>query len=250
MTWGICEINSLPFSYYYGAIGFLGTFIVYNFQRLVKYRQVSDTSPHLSWVKAHHKLLNILVIIAALLTGYLFYLLIHPSLLTISFTAIAFALCIFYVVRIRGKNLREFPFIKIHLISLIWVFIISIFPLLNENNFTLNNWLFGAVHYFYLLGVCIPFDIRDLKYDSEKQKTIPQVIGTQSAKMIAILLLVTFTILGMFFKPELAMSNLFILAILIQVLLVYFTTKKRNDLYFGGFIDGAIVLLGVSYLFV
>lgn len=248
MTWGICEITHLPHAYLYGALGFLGTFIVYNFQRLVKFKQVSISSPHLEWVKTHHKLLSLFVVLATVAIGVILFLIVKPNLLTLTISIIALLLCVFYIVRIKGQNLRDLPFLKIHLISLIWVFIISFFPLLNEQLFDWQNWLFGASHYLYILGICIPFDIRDLKYDSAKQKTIPQMIGTQSSKTIAILLLVAFTIFGIYFKPELALSNLFILAIMLQVLLVYFTTKKRNDLYFGGFIDGTIVLLGVSYL--
>ncbi len=240
----------LPHKLYYGIFALLGTFIVYNFQRLVKHHQTPNKSPHLQWVNKHYKGLLFSTIVASI--GFVFSLfqVIKWNTETYILAAIVMAICIFYIVPIKRRNLREIPFIKIHLISIVWVFILAFFPLINERHNEWNNWIFGASHYLYILAICIPFDIRDLVHDENTQKTIPQVLGLQSAKTIAILCLIAFIILGYYFMPQLAESKLFLIAVFVQVFLVYFTTRTRDYLYFGGAIDGAILLLALSYILV
>jgi uncharacterized membrane protein len=247
---GFCHIAKLPNEIYYGLFALLGTFIVYNFQRLIKYHTLKNHSPHIQWVEKHYKGLVFSIVLSTIGFVFTLFQVINWNIETIVLGSIVGAICVFYIVPIKNKSLREMPFLKIHLVSLVWVFIISLFPLINEQNIELNNWMFGATHYLYILAVCIPFDIRDLVHDDLKQKTIPQMIGLQSAKTIAILCLITFVFSAYYFMPHLAESKLFLIAVLIEVFLVYFTTKTRNDLYFGGAIDGAILLLGLSYFLV
>ena len=235
---------------YYGLFALLGTFIVYNFQRLIKHHKFSNQSPNLKWVKLHYKGLVFSLILSAVGFSFCLFQVINWNTETFILGGIVASICIFYIIPIKNKNLRELPFLKIHLISIVWVFIIALFPLINEQHNDLNSWLFGATHYLYILAVCIPFDIRDLVHDDLSQKTIPQMIGLQSAKTIAVLCLIAFIILAYYFMPQLAESKLFLVAVLIEVLLIYFTTKTRDDLYFGGAIDGAILLLGLSYFLI
>ena len=144
--------------------------------------------------------------------------------------------------------MRELPFLKIHLIAIIWVFTVGVFPLLNESNFELNNWLLAITNYFYIVAICIPFDIRDVQLDDASQKTIPQIVGVSSAKMLGMLLLVVFLISVSILNESLSGDFLFLVAIIVQVSLVYFTARTNKDYYYGGLIDGAIALLGIAYL--
>lgn len=250
LSYGFCHITELRHEEFYGVFGLLGTFIVYNFQRLVKHHKVANKSPHLQWVDKHYKGLVFSIILAGVGFVYSLFQVINWNTEIVILGGIIGAICFFYVIPINQKNLRELPLLKIHLISIVWIFIVAFFPLINEQHGELNNWLFGASHYLYILAICIPFDIRDLVHDDASQKTIPQLIGIQSAKTIGILCLVAFIILAFYFMPQLAESKLFLMAVIVQVFLVYFTTKTRDDLYFGGAIDGAILLLAFSYLLV
>lgn len=247
MSYGFCHLAMLPHKLYYGIFAVLGTFIVYNFQRLIKHHRTANKSPHLQWVDKHYKGLLISVIIAGIGFFFSLFQVIKWNTETYILAGIVGAICIFYIVPIKQRNLREMPFLKIHLISIVWVFILALFPLINERHNEWNNWMFGASHYLYILAICIPFDIRDLVHDDDSQKTIPQVLGIRSAKTIAMLCLIAFVIMGYYFMPQLAESKLFLMAVIVQVLLVYFTTRTRADLYFGGAIDGAILLLALSY---
>lgn len=250
LSFGFCHIIDLPHEEYYGVFALLGTFIVYNFQRLVKHHKIANKSPHLQWVDKHYKGLVASLIMA--FAGFVFSLfqVINWNTETLVLGGIMAIICFFYIIPIGTKNLRELPYLKIHLIAIVWVFIVALFPLLNEQHLELDHWFFGASHYLYILAICIPFDIRDLVHDKAEQKTIPQLIGVQSAKAIGVLCLFAFVVLSFYFMPLLAESKLFLVAVLVQVFLVYFTTKTRDDLYFGGAIDGAILLLAISYLLI
>lgn len=248
LTYGFCEISAIPNSHLYGIFTLLGTFTIYNFQRIVKFHLTPNDSNHLKWVGKNSKFLILIAGLAGLGTGVLTIYLVQWNLHTLAVSAIVLLVTVFYVVRIGSRNLRDLPFLKIHLISIIWVVSIAIFPLLNEQVFELKLWLFGLTHYFYILAICIPFDIRDLTFDNLKQRTIPQILGVQSSKMIGVLLLVVFTLTAVYFMPSLGTNKIFIVAVMVQAILIYFSSRSQNDLYFGGYIDGAILILGISYL--
>ncbi len=155
----------------------------------------------------------------------------------------------FYVVRLKGKNIREFPYLKIHSIALTWTLIIVIFPIVNEN---ISDWeilaIFIPAHYLYFVAVAIPFDIRDLKHDAPTQRTIPQVVGIRNSKLISVsLLMLTTGCLGYLFS-SLLLTPLFIFTILAQILIILFSTERHHEFYYSVLLDGGIALLGISYL--
>ena len=100
-----------------------------------------------------------------------------------------------------------------------------------------------------MISAAIPFDIRDVKFDQNSQKTIPQVVGVFWAKTLSIILLLMFAGLMMIYEPRLELAWAFYLAITIQLILLLFMNENRGDTYCAGAIDGAIGLIGVSYFF-
>ena len=232
---------------YYGLFVFCSTLVAYNGQRLLKAREGKKT-PWLNWVNEHSKSLWTTTILAVIVAGTCLLQIIqfkYDALLLLIFAVVSSVL---YVIRIGNKNAREVPYLKIHLIAFTWAFIIVLFPILNENIETTTIWMFVA-HYFYVVGVTIPFDIRDLKYDDPSHKTIPQVIGVFFAKINGIVLLMLFFGIMLWQEPDLVSNWIFHLAVLIQIVLVAFMHEKRSDFYCAGLIDGAILLLGISYFF-
>ena len=232
---------------YYGLFAFFSTVVAYNGQRLFKAKEGKNT-PWLSWVRAHSKSLLGITVFSILAAGICLLQIIqlkYDALLLLIFASVSSVL---YVIRIGNKNAREVPYLKIHLIAFTWVFVLVLFPVLNENIEVHVLWMFVA-HYFYVVAVTIPFDIRDLKYDDPSHKTIPQVLGVFFAKINGIVLLILFFGIMLWQEPALISNWIFHIAVLIQVLLVAFMNEKRSDFYCAGLIDGAIALLGVSYFF-
>jgi hypothetical protein len=89
--------------------------------------------------------------------------------------------------------------------------------------------------FLLVLILLLPFEIRDMKYDKQELRTLPQRIGAKRTKIVGYLLVLVFAGLE-FFKDE--VSNQTILIKLILVLLLLFALKKTNEnqnIYFSSF---------------
>ena len=247
LTAGFCDLMGIKEKWYYGIFALLSTLVVYNGQRIFKSTSAFQT-PWLSWVNREKKRIIIFISLSGIIAGAVLFSFLNIGVYPIGLLALVGILCLFYVVKIRGKNLRDLPGIKIHIIAFTWTAILICFPLIN-NQIWDDLLLYAAAHYCYILAVTIPFDIRDLKFDSPNQKTIPQVFGVIGSKVLAIALLFGFYFLMVFALPELAENPIFYLAILLQAGLILLMNEKRGDLYCAGLIDGSIALLGGSYFF-
>ena len=247
LSWGFADRVEAENSFLYGAFVFFGTFSVYNLQRIFKVSQAAKLTPWLAWVKDNR---NLIIVISALSCGatVISLWLIHPNQgLSLAVLAIAGVFGLFYVVRIKGRNLRAIPFFKIHAISITWSLLIAVFPLINEGDLDMVLPVFLA-HYIYTLAVTIPFDIRDLKYDDISYKTIPQMLGVNGAKWLALLFLAGYIVLMYSVYPELIFSPWFWTVMLVTAGLVMAVNEKVSDWYCAGLIDGSIGLLGLVYL--
>lgn len=233
----------------FGLFAFFATLAVYNGQRLFKVSQV--TTPWLVWVQKHFNGIVLLTAISSVISLILGLILVaYADLVRIAiWMAPAVVISFLYVFRIQGKNLRDIPHLKIHLIAFSWVCILLLFPMITHFVNLNHPSVFGVIisSYLYVLAVTIPFDIRDLKYDSDSQKTIPQVLGEFWSKVLAIALLSISAIILVVLTPISASNLWFYLAYGVQLVLVLMMHKDRSDLYCAGWIDGAIGLLGLMY---
>lgn len=246
---GVAKILGLADYWEYGLFGFFSTFCVYNGQRLFTANATVKTSA-LNWTAKHRLLILVLSIVSGLLATYFFFKVLNDvTVALVILMGVAVPLSFFYVVPIGGKNIRERAHLKVHAIALTWTGIIGGFPVVNES---IDNWavlvLFFPVLYFYFSAVAIAFDIRDLKYDLQTLRTIPQVMGVQRAKIVAIsLLVITMVGIGLF-STYYFVHPIFAIAILIQIFLIASIRKEHPDTYYTVFIDGAVSLLGISFL--
>lgn len=231
----------------FGVIAFLTTYSIYNFQRIVKFSEATIASRHMVWVSKHRTLIIISSFLASIIGGIFLFIIINWSPRIFLLGGLGLLVSFFYIVRVGRVNLRELPFIKIHLIALSWVFMVAILPLLNEDASMKSLWFFGAIHYLYIIAVTIPFDIRDMSFDAKFQRTIPQVFGIRYAKLIALLCLIGFYFLSIYQIPSLGYNLLFLVAISLQLVLILNTNKIQSEFYASGWIEGSIFLLGIAY---
>ena len=247
LCYGICIQNRVQNPVGYTTFIFFSTFLTYNGQRYLKAnkKHLTETN-HMRWVKENDKLLKVILFISFIGTIISFLSLYNGSIISLILLAISGAISLFYIQNIGSFNLRSIPQLKIHLIALIWVIATAYFPLFNDNLISQNTLLFGAIHYLYILGITIPFDIRDLKYDEPKYKTIPQQLGFQKAKLLSILLMVTYTLLAFYLKPNLQTNFYFIGAMVYKIILLILVNKKRNDFYYSGWLEASIIVVGLS----
>lgn len=154
-------------------------------------------------------------------------------------------------------SFRNFPMIKIFSIAIAWAGISVFFPLYEVNyQFTSAVYLEFFQRILFLLAITIPFDIRDVAIDSKSLKTLPQIMGITSAKVLGILLLFGFVLLEVF-KENFTYFGLLILMIvsIITGLFLWFSSPKRSRYYTSFWVESIpIIWLGLlvfinNYLF-
>lgn len=153
----------------------------YNYMHL----SVFIVSPHnlkasrLRWLYKHKTLIIIITLVAALISVYLFFYLGSGNQKNILLFTIISAL---YIIPSRKNiGLRWIPGLKILVIASCWTLLATL-PLQQSIEFNaiaiLATWLF-------IIGLTIPFDIRDIGTDPKALKTIPQLTGTNAATWLS-----------------------------------------------------------------
>ncbi|WP_370477868.1 hypothetical protein [Tamlana flava] len=147
------------------------------------------------------------------------------------------------------SSLRTVSGLKIYLIALTWSGATVLLPLV-ENDYPINtDVLITSIQRFALVIVLmLPFEIRDLRYDSLKLATVPQKIGVKRTKLLGILLLV-FVILSEFFKGETSVRLIIPLVVICIVtgLFVHFS-KMEQGKYYSSFWVEALPILWLGFL--
>lgn len=133
----------------------------------------------------------------------------------------------------QQKNLRNIGGLKVYVIALVWGGVTVLMPVLNEDmSFDADVWLTFVQRFVLVMLLMLPFEIRDLQYDSLRLATIPQKIGIKNTKMIGFLMGVLFFGLE-FFKTEVNTKLIWLtLAVTILTLLfIAFANKTKSDYY-------------------
>lgn len=242
-------MNGLENWLFYGLFALFSTFSVYNGQRLIKSAHPTQT-PWLMWVQRNEKSLYLATFASGLLTLSCLLMIGKISIGSVILLSISGLVSLFYVIPIKGVIMREIPYAKVYLIAITWAVVLILFPMLNENKFEWQVIFHALAHAIFIISAAIPFDIRDVKFDRQSHRTIPQLIGILWAKMTSSLLLILFAAMMLIFTSGLAASPLFLIAVFLQLSLILFMNESRGDLYCAGAIDGAIGLIGLSYFFV
>ena len=131
------------------------------------------------------------------------------------------------------QNLRSISGLKVYIIALVWSGVTVLLPLLNNNVLlSADVWILLLQQFIFVIVLMLPFEIRDLRYDSLKLSTIPQRIGVKRTKLIGVFLLIVFFLLD-FFKDELNSQFIWIRLIitLITALFLVFANEKRSKYY-------------------
>ncbi|WP_347922658.1 hypothetical protein [Pontimicrobium sp. SW4] len=147
----------------------------------------------------------------------------------------------------EAGNLRAISGLKIYVIAFVWMCVTVIIPLLNENYSLDNDVLVEAIQrYLYVIIAILPFEIRDMRYDSLKLSTIPQRIGISRTKTIGVLLIMLIFFLE-FFKDEFWIKKTIILGVICVLLLASLVLSNINQKkYFSGFwVEGIPILWAI-----
>lgn len=149
------------------------------------------------------------------------------------------------------QNLRAISGLKVYIIALVWTGVTVFLPLINNDvEWNADVYITAFQRFIFVIVLMLPFEIRDLKYDSLKLATIPQKIGLKRTKRIGLLLLILFFFAN-FLKDDLSsvsvIKTLFISLVLVSFLV--FTNKKRNRYYSSFWVESIPVLWLLVILF-
>lgn len=250
----ILDSNRIP-DFRISILVFLATWLVYNLHRLAKHEYIFYRNQK-HYPQPLFSIYGNVLITAATLIGITFLgvQLISPK--TLLSTSPLIILALLYSAKILKINkktvaIRELPFAKIFLIAFSWAFITYSLPVHLQSQKPLLELLdtHFLMRFIFIFSITIPFDIRDLKYDTDEQKTIPSVIGTQNALHLSRFLFFGFLLISLWVDYQLFFC---LLPLSIFALYLISICKNKGDLFFTGLMDGLILLKGLSiggYLF-
>ena len=232
--------NGSEYSPYYALMFAFGILSMYNFHRLWKLRSGDLPVVILNWLGANKSSVIFLSIISLILAGFLYARYFAQNYLIHLLCAICVIICILYVYRIRKYSLREIPYLKIFLVFGIWYFLIHIMPYLLFNSF-----VSPVAGFILLFAILIPSDMKDIDYDPEEMKTIPQLIGmNNSLKLMRFL-----SILGICYVVIIQKnaSLPWIVSFIYMFLLTFFHSRINKDYYFV-WVDACFLIVGGALL--
>ena len=227
------EFNFLIFFFVFNA-----TVIVYNF---IKY---ASTLPY--YFLVNNISIKKIQYLSFLSGFFLILTLFFLKIQTIVFGLFVSIFCVIYVIPFNRtkRNIRNYSRIKIFIVAFCWAAITVLFPLTNQLDIDyINSILLFLQRFIFVIAYTLPFEIRDLKYDSIKLKTMPQVFGLRKTKNIAFFLLALFFILTFTIRP---ISNTYLIAdLLIALFTAYLIarTKENQTKYFASFWIESIPIL-------
>lgn len=144
----------------------------------------------------------------------------------------------------KAKNLRNLGGLKIFVVALVWAGATVILPSLTSNNsITWDIWIESLQRFLFVLILIVPFEVRDLKYDHEDLKTLPQRYGVVRTKIFGSFLVVPFFFLT-FMKDEIPVFDIIgkgIMFLLLGILML--VTRRNQTKYFASFwVEGIPIL--------
>lgn len=209
---------------------FFGTIACYNF---IKYGV--EAEKYIIVANPYHKSIQLASFIAIFISLYHAYFLNLNIWIAILFLVVLTGL---YAIPVLPKmqNLRNLGGLKIFIVALVWSGATVILPCLGANEtITWDVWIESFQRILFVLVLILPFEVRDLKYDSPELKTLPQRIGVRGTKFMGSILVFLFY-LTTFLKDEISESEIWVKSILFLVLeILMFSFGKNQGKYFASF---------------
>ena len=247
LTFAISKYQGFEHSLLHGMCAFFATLFIYNLQRLMRFEDVKvQKSTRHEWL-VKNKSFVIFLCVSGVIGAFLSYITLGVKsdiFLVLGLSIVGF------LYAYKGLNttaLREVPFIKIYLISVVWTLDCVLWPAYRQESLNGDTLYLMISVGVYILAATIPFDIRDLVYDKSSQKTVPQLIGVGLSKALGLIALIVSALTLYKLEDAFSYSVLFYFAYVGMGLLVLLSSTKRKEMFFSGLIDGWISILAFAF---
>ena len=237
----LCLSSQLLFGQYnfhITAFIFFATLFTYNFQRLARTNK-HISHPRISWISQNRSILFLTAFVSALISSYYFTFFNVNTQGAIIFCALISLLYPFI--------LRRIPYLKIFFISLIWMISTCLLTALEQELiFDRQVFLHSLARFFFVFAITIPFDIRDIKFDNKRLKTIPSLLGIKKSHMIGILSLVIVQISYLYLFISYNLNVIYLVAISISIIITGFlvikSNEKKGEMYFSFGVESTSII--------
>ncbi len=235
---------------------FSGTIFIYSIHRLIGINKVKKFA-HKGRFAVIEQFRNHILIYAIVSFGGCCYLFFNFDWSRIVIVSGAGIVSILYTIPIFGKamRLRDFSFIKIFLIAIVWAYVTGVIPMYEH-----GVAIFPIIIYFleivlFFIAITIPFDIRDYYVDTtNKVGTIPTLLGRKSSIHLAHLLLLITLFLDILLTYQYKFEVIGLICMITTCMatagIIYFVKDKENDYYFSGLLDTSIMFPYSIYIFI
>ena len=220
---------------------FFATIISYNAIRFININKIrNESAVFIQSYKLQLLILNIICLIGLVFTAFLLrfraLLILFPFVIATSLYVSPF--------KIWKFNLRDISGLKLFLIAFSWAGVTVLFPLIqNELEISNNIKLLFLERFLFIVAITIPFDIRDIDYDSPKLFTLPQAIGNKKSKIIGIISLFLFFLTALYRQSD--GHNPMLVMLLVTVLssiLIGFSSKDQSKYYSSFWLEGIPII--------
>ncbi|WP_422861619.1 hypothetical protein [Flagellimonas sp. W118] len=226
---------------------FFGTIVCYNF---VKYGV--EAEKYLIVSNTYHRSIQVFSFVCFVPALYFLFQLdqeIWMVLLILSLISALYAIPFLP----NAKNLRSLGGFKIYIVALVWVGFTVFLPILDQQAaLTWDIWVLFCQRFVLVIVLLLPFEIRDLKWDSKALKTLPQVIGIERTKRLGIFLTILW-FLFTFLKDELYQTEIwsrFVVSLILLVVFFYGKNMQKNYLV-SFWVEGIpIIWCGILWLLI
>jgi len=250
MAYAMVRITELYFNLPYNEsldyVIFYGTIFGYNF---VKYAGVSKLY-HRNLTKA----LKSIQVVSFISLVFVVYYISKLTLKTILYFIPFGVLTLLYALPFLGgfkKNLRNVAFIKNLIIASVWAGVTVLIPVISaQKNIDFIVLLMVLQRFLIILVLIIPFDIRDIAFDADSLKTLPQLIGITQTKKIGYILLLFCLLLEFMIAPNPSFKTVFLGVFFVLIFLVMRAKNPQHKYYSSFWVDGIAFFWWISLLLI
>ena len=228
------------------AFAFYGTIVGYNF---VKY----DALARLNKITLRKELKYIIIL--SICSGFAsFYYFLKLQFITKSLGIFVFVLLLLYTLPFfpNKRNARNWKGIKIYIVSLCWVGVTVLLPLINaEVAFTFDVLLLSIQRFLLIFVLILIFEIVDFHTDDPHLQTVPQQIGVEKTKLLGYLLLGVLLALEFLYDANqdyVPLAFKFIVSCSVALFL-YFADENKSRYYASFWVESIPIFWWVLLLF-
>jgi 4-hydroxybenzoate polyprenyltransferase len=143
-----------------------------------------------------------------------------------------------------GFTVRRFPFLKIFLLSYVWSAATVWIPVIEAGvEYELAVLNLFIERFLFIFALAIPFDIRDIKPDSNNNLlTIPSYFGIKKSKFLILIIIALFITLSFFHYGNDFIFYFRAISTGLCLIIIVCLDDFVNDFFYMFFIDGIMVV--------